>query len=147
MRRMASIPTRDTAPELALRAALARLHAGPVAANDPGLPGSPDAVLPAHRVALFAHGCFWHHHPGCACARVPATAYPWNAKFQRNRARDAANREALRRAGWRVAWVWECALTGPGALPRAELDAELGCFLAGKSWFREVAGAGRATVA
>src|SRR3546814_8195272 len=24
------------------------------------LPGSPDIVLPKHRIVIFVHGCFWH---------------------------------------------------------------------------------------
>jgi DNA mismatch endonuclease (patch repair protein) len=137
---MAHIPTRDTAPERALRAALERIGVGPIAANDPGLPGSPDVVLPAARVALFAHGCFWHHHAGCRCARVPATAYPWTEKFRRNRERDLANRDALLHKGWRVGWIWECALIGQHALPQTQLEAALQGFVAGATTFLDLAG-------
>jgi DNA mismatch endonuclease (patch repair protein) len=134
------VATQDTLPERTLRAALARLRAGPVVANDAGLPGSPDAALPHERVALFAHGCFWHHHAGCRHARIPPTAYPWAAKFARTRARDIESREALLRAGWRVGWVWECALTLQDAPPAHELDASLRDFLDGATPFAEIAG-------
>lgn len=140
MPRMAHIPTRNTAPERILRAALKRIGAGPIAANDSGLPGSPDVVLPAHRTVLFAHGCFWHHHAGCRCARIPATSYPWVQKFQCNRERDLANRDALLRQGWRVGWVWECATTGTGSLTLQDLGDVLRRFLEGEAAVVEVAG-------
>lgn len=34
----------------------------------------------------------------------------WEAKFARNRERDAEVTAALRETGWRVATVWECGL-------------------------------------
>jgi DNA mismatch endonuclease (patch repair protein) len=74
------------------------------------LPGRPDIVLPKHRTVVFVHGCFWHRH-GCALASEPATRRAfWREKFARNVARDKRTAAALRRAGWRVLTVWECAL-------------------------------------
>lgn len=35
----------------------------------------------------------------------------WKAKLARNAARDREVTRALRKAGWRVVRVWECALT------------------------------------
>jgi DNA mismatch endonuclease (patch repair protein) len=106
---MASIGPRDTEPELAVRRALHaaglrfRLHAV-------SLPGRPDIVLPRFRSVVFVHGCFWHRH-GCALASEPATRRAfWREKFARNVARDKRTAAALRRAGWRVLTVWECAL-------------------------------------
>lgn len=108
---MASIKGRDTAPELVLRRALHgagfrfRLHARE-------LPGRPDIVLPRWRVAVQVHGCFWHRHPGCKFATSPTTRPEfWSAKFAGNIERDARNHAALRALGWRMATVWECALS------------------------------------
>lgn len=108
---MAGIRGKDTTPELALRRALHgagfrfRLHARE-------LPGRPDLVLPRWRVAVQVHGCFWHRHPGCRYATDPATRPEfWSAKFAGNVARDARNHAALLASGWRVATVWECALS------------------------------------
>lgn len=110
-RMMAGIKGRDTAPELALRRALHaagfrfRLHARK-------LPGRPDLVLPRWRAAVQVHGCFWHRHPGCRFATIPATRPEfWSAKFAGNTERDARNHAALRALHWRVATVWECALS------------------------------------
>jgi DNA mismatch endonuclease (patch repair protein) len=40
----------------------------------------------------------------------------WLGKVARNRARDAASREALAAMGWRVATLWECELKDAEAL-------------------------------
>ena len=107
-RMMASIRAKDTRPELLVRRYLHatglrfRLH-------DRRLPGSPDLVLPGHRVAIFVNGCFWHRHQGCAYASVPATRPEfWAAKFSGNVARDQRKTAALVGSGWRVITVWEC---------------------------------------
>lgn len=110
-RMMSSIRGRDTRPELALRRALHRrglrfrVHAKE-------LPGRPDLVLPRWRVVVLVHGCFWHRHQGCRYATTPATRPEfWQDKFRRNMERDARNEEQLAAAGWRIARVWECALS------------------------------------
>lgn len=107
---MARIRGRDTRPELTVRRFLFgcgfryRLHVR-------GLPGRPDIVLPRHRAVVLVHGCFWHSHR-CKLGRVtPKTnADFWAAKRHRTRDRDAENRAALRRLGWRVYVAWECAI-------------------------------------
>jgi len=71
------------------------------------LPGRPDIVYPAQKVAVFVHGCWWH--------RCPRENYPlpkthtafWKRKFQRNAERDRLNREELESIGWRVIEIWE----------------------------------------
>jgi DNA mismatch endonuclease (patch repair protein) len=75
------------------------------------LPGQPDFILRASNLALFVHGCFWHAHKGCENAALPTSnvAY-WVQKIDRNRRRDRRVREALRKAGWRTAVIWECRL-------------------------------------
>ena len=73
------------------------------------LPGKPDIVFPGKRKAVFVHGCFWHRHPGCSYAQQPASNVGyWQAKFDRNVARDIENVSALREKGWDVLIVWEC---------------------------------------
>jgi DNA mismatch endonuclease (patch repair protein) len=107
---MAGIKSKNTAPEMSVRKYLHaqgfryRLHAR-------GLPGSPDLVLPKHRVAIFVHGCFWHRHTACRYATTPSSNVErWTIKFQANVERDVRNEAALRTAGWRVIVVWECEL-------------------------------------
>lgn len=75
------------------------------------LAGSPDLVLPRYNAVIFAHGCFWHRHPGCRFASTPSTRPDfWKKKFDANVSRDNAVRSKLLEDGWRVAVVWECAL-------------------------------------
>lgn len=107
---MSRIRGKNTAPEVLVRKLLwrsglrFRLHGT-------SLPGRPDIVLRKWRVAVFVHGCFWHHHDNCPLFRLPATRTDfWEAKLARNRARDIDATRLLRLAGWRVAVVWECAL-------------------------------------
>lgn len=105
---MSGIRGKDTQPEIRVRKALHsagyrfRLHRG-------DLPGRPDIVLPARRIAVFVHGCFWHGHEGCRLAKIPATRSGfWQEKFDANRKRDSAAQVALVSLGWRVLVVWEC---------------------------------------
>ena len=84
-----------------------------------GLPGRPDIVLARHGVVIFIHGCFWHRH-GCTLSSEPATRRRfWQAKFDANVARDVRNARALRKLGWRVLTVWECALRTHAGRERA----------------------------
>lgn len=115
---MRAVKDRDTKPELLVRSALHRagfryrLHRK-------DLPGTPDLVFPARQKLIFIHGCFWHGHDCKRGARVPKnnTAY-WRAKIGRNRERDGRNQATLKAAGWKVANVWECELTGTQWLKR-----------------------------
>lgn len=123
---MARIRSKDTRPELIVRKAVwaagyrYRLH-------QKGLPGRPDLVFPALRAVVFVHGCYWHGH-SCQKGRVPGqNSLFWREKFEANKARDKRNRAALRRAGWRVATVWECSLAAKGR--RQESVAKLLDFL------------------
>jgi DNA mismatch endonuclease, patch repair protein len=105
-----------TTPERTLRRLLTRLGAR-YRLNRKDLAGSPDLVLPGRRLAIFAHGCFWHGHDCPRGARVPKTNRDyWLGKVARNRARDAAVDAALVEAGWRVEVVWECEMKDEAAL-------------------------------
>lgn len=73
------------------------------------LPGTPDIVLPKHRLAIFVHGCFWHGHADCKHSVLPKTNTEfWKNKFERNKARDERVRLELIQIGWRVLTIWEC---------------------------------------
>lgn len=105
---MRAVRSRDTGPEMKVRRAAHamglryRLHRK-------DLPGSPDLVFPARKLALFVHGCFWHGHSCPRGAREPATNVSyWRAKIGRNVSRDRAVMKALKAMGWRGRIVWEC---------------------------------------
>lgn len=113
---MASIPSKDTKPELRVRQALwqegirYRLHAQ-------DLPGRPDVVVRKQKIAVFVHGCLWHLHQGCKLARVPKSKPEyWPAKLERNKARDQRHADELRKLGWSVQVIWECETANPEQL-------------------------------
>ena len=69
----------------------------------------PDFVFLKSRTAIFVDGCFWHGCPRHA-TRPKNNAAFWRRKLADNRGRDRRVNRALRRAGWRVVRIWECAL-------------------------------------
>ena len=71
------------------------------------LPGSPDFVFPRRRVVVFLHGCFWHRCPTCHFDLPKRHRKFWATKFERNKLRDRAAKQELKRGGWRVVEVWE----------------------------------------
>jgi len=113
---MRRVKGKDTSPEMAVRRALTRLGAR-YRLHRKDLPGSPDVVLGPRRLALFVHGCFWHGHDCARGARAPKQNRDyWIAKIARNRARDAAARQALEGSGWGTETLWECELKDAQAL-------------------------------
>lgn len=104
---MARIRSRDTKPEMIVRRYLYS-RGYRYRKNVKGLPGTPDIVLHKYRVAIFIHGCFWHGHED---GHLPKSNCDfWSRKIERNKLRDARNKEALKRLGWSVMTVWECQL-------------------------------------
>ncbi|MGD0561508.1 MAG: very short patch repair endonuclease [Roseiarcus sp.] len=121
---MRAVKSRDTGPELAVRAILRSLAPG-YRLHRADLPGKPDIVYASRRLAIFVHGCFWHGHDCPRGARMPKNnADYWREKIARNRARDARSVAALEAMGWRALVIFECALKDPAAL-RARLGAAL----------------------
>lgn len=109
-RMMSGIRGKNTAPELLVRKYLHgrglrfRLHAK-------NLPGKPDLVFPKYKAVVFVHGCFWHQHPRCKLATMPASNVEfWKQKLGANRERDQRNKRMLKALGWSVLTVWECQL-------------------------------------
>ncbi len=107
-RMMSAISGKNTLPERQVRSVLHRqglrfrLHVAT-------LPGRPDVVLSKWRTVVVINGCFWHQHPGCRFATLPAQNRAfWRSKFRSNVERDRRTVAALRALGWRVLVVWEC---------------------------------------
>lgn len=105
----ASNRRQDTTPEILLRAAL-RASGVRFRSHVKTLPGCPDLILVQHRVAVFCDGDFWHgRHWAKRKSKLLAgwNAEYWVAKIERNRQRDRAVTQAIRRLGWKVVRVWE----------------------------------------
>lgn len=114
--RMSRVPSRDTTPELAVRA-LVRQCGAAYRLNNPDLPGSPDLANRSKRWAIFVHGCFWHSHEGCRRATIPDRNREfWTKKLVRNRERDRQALQELAARGYSVLVVWECQLTNPASV-------------------------------
>jgi DNA mismatch endonuclease (patch repair protein) len=107
-RMMARIGQRNTLPELTVRRSLHRFgYRFRLHCED--LPGTPDIVLPRHKVVVLVHGCFWHRHAGCRFAYMPKSRVEfWSRKFEGNIARDKTVEQQLQKMGWAVLTVWEC---------------------------------------
>jgi len=140
---MQAIRGKDTRPELTIRSGLHalgyrfRLHRR-------SLPGTPDLVFPGRRTVIFVHGCFWHRHH-CHLFKWPGTRREfWRKKIMTNARNDAGHLEALRRDGWRVLVIWECALKGKTRLPDGEPALRAARWLEGNRRFLEIQGIDRA---
>ncbi len=101
---MSRIRGRDTKPERAFRSALWRL--GLRYRIHHALPGRPDVVFPAQRIAVFVDGCFWH---GCPehCAEPRTNESFWRQKLELNAKRDRTVNTLLQAKGWSVLRFWE----------------------------------------
>lgn len=69
-----------------------------------------DFVFRRERVCVFVDGCFWHACPRHGTQPSGNRAF-WKSKLARNVERDREVSRALRKAGWKVLRVWECALS------------------------------------
>jgi len=107
-RSMASNRSTGTGPELVLAEVLRQSGLPAFEMNVRGLPGTPDFVWRAERVAVFLNGCYWHRCEECA---LPPPGGPnaerWRLKFESNVRRHAAAVAALEADGWLVYTVWE----------------------------------------
>jgi DNA mismatch endonuclease (patch repair protein) len=99
---------KDTKPERTLRSALRAVGHPGYRLNWKQAPGRPDISYPGRRVAIFVHGCYWHHCPRCHPNLPKSNPEFWARKFELNHERDARKRRQLEEARWRVFEFWEC---------------------------------------
>jgi DNA mismatch endonuclease (patch repair protein) len=99
------MPRSSTGPEVALRRAL---HARGLrfTLHPRDLPGTPDIVLTAARIAIFVDGCFWH---GCTDhGTLPKNNHAWwQSKLAANAERDRRKDAELIALGWTPLHFWE----------------------------------------
>ncbi|MBX3648301.1 MAG: DNA mismatch endonuclease Vsr [Rhodocyclaceae bacterium] len=115
---MARIRSKNTTPEKTVRHLLFSIgYRYRIHRKD--LPGNPDIVFFSRHKAIFINGCFWHQHPECNRATIPATNRDyWISKLERNRTRDKKAIRALQLLGWSVLTLWECELSNVKQLRR-----------------------------
>jgi len=106
---MASISSKETKPEIAIRKYLFR-QGFRFRKNVKKLPGSPDIVLPKYKTAIFVNGCFWHGH-NCKQGKASASNKEfWAKKIMSNIERDERVERLLREQDWKVVILWTCQL-------------------------------------
>jgi DNA (cytosine-5)-methyltransferase 1 len=103
---MRAVPSKNTTAEIRLRKALSAAGIRGYRTHSSKVPGNPDVVFGAEKVAVFVDGCFWH---GCPrCYREPASNKTyWQMKVDRNRDRDKKVTSQCRQLGWKVIRFWE----------------------------------------
>lgn len=113
---MSHVHSENTSLELAVRS-LAKQIGYKFTAHRHDLPGSPDIVFERKKIAVFAHGCWWHGHHCRRGVRKPKTnvAY-WATKISKNRTRDKRVRRQLAKLGWKSVVIWECHVGKPTTL-------------------------------
>ncbi len=104
---MQAVKSKGTTLERKLFATLAGMHLKGWRKNAEDIPGKPDVVFDAKRIAIFVDGCFWHGCPHCK-RKLPQANYEyWERKIRRNiELADKRERE-LRDIGWIVIRIWE----------------------------------------
>lgn len=125
---MAGIKSKNTKPEKLIRTGLFGLgYRYRIHVKD--LPAKPDLVLRKYSAVILVNGCFWHGHD-CSLFRLPKSNIEfWESKISKNKENDNLNLLSLRKAGWRVAVVWECALKGKSKLNYREVISLLDTWL------------------
>ncbi|MCG5450780.1 very short patch repair endonuclease [Micromonospora sp. NIE111] len=102
---MAAIRSKNTKPELALRASLRLAGATGYRLHTKLLPGKPDLAFTRWKVAIFVDGAFWHGHEEHFRAET-ASEY-WRSKVANTQRRDRMATTALVSAGWMVFRFWD----------------------------------------
>jgi len=108
---MSRIKGSKTSPEKAVASMLRKLKVK-FRINVKSLPGQPDFVVYPAKTVIFVHGCFWHNHTNCKRAKLPTTNKAfWKRKILGNKQRDTRILRLLRKEGWHVITIWQCALS------------------------------------
>ena len=112
-RNMSAIRSRGNRTETALRKLIHRMGYR-YRKYAKHLPGKPDFVFPAEKVAVFVDGDYWHgrllREKGVEAVRErmkTSNKTYWIDKFRRNTRRDTQVTNALEREGWAVVRLWE----------------------------------------
>jgi len=116
-RMMANIKGKNTKPEMTIRSLLHRQDFR-FRIHDKSLPRTPDLVFRKYKAVIFVHGCYWHRHESCKLTSTPKQNKKfWANKFNTTVVRDGVVYFNLKKLGWRVAIIWECAIRDKDHLP------------------------------
>lgn len=108
-RARASSRKKDTRCEMLLRRAMWRLGLM-YRLHSQGLPGKPDIIFSANKIAVFVDGDFWHGRNLRTRIRKLSRGHNatyWIKKIRANVDRDRRNTSLLKKIGWHVIRVWE----------------------------------------
>jgi DNA mismatch endonuclease (patch repair protein) len=74
--------------------------------NDRRYEGNPDILIEELEIAIFVDSCFWHGCPDHYRKPSSNVEY-WQAKFDRNTARDKKVNAIYEECGWTIIRIWE----------------------------------------
>lgn len=102
---MGCIRNKDSGIEIAIRKLLYEMGYR-YRKNYKKLPGKPDMVITASKLAIFVDACFWH---GCPKhGKLPTSNRKfWREKIGNNKKRDRAINILLKKMGYKVLRIWE----------------------------------------
>ena len=104
---MSANKAKNTKPELMLREALIEIGLVDFVTHVKNIPGRPDIAYPEIKLAIFVHGCYWHHCPKCNPNLPKSNTEFWKNKFEKNKERDKKKQRELEKEGWDVLVFWE----------------------------------------
>ena len=102
---MQNIRSAGTLPETLIMRALRRKKIY-FAKNVKSIIGKPDIVFRRKKTVVFIDSDFWHVHPKRFIMPQSNKRY-WKEKIRRNKERDGAVNEKLKKEGWKVVRIWE----------------------------------------
>ena len=101
---MSRIRGKDTRLEIRVRSALHR-RGFRFRKHIRELPGNPDVVFTAAKIAVFIDGDFWHGYEFQLWEHKVSDF--WKKKISENRNRDVKNSRLLQEMGWKVIRLWQ----------------------------------------
>ena len=72
----------------------------------PKMLGNPDFACIKKKIVIFIDGDFWHGYNWKKLGKIPPKRY-WQAKIEKNIARDKKYTKQLKKEGWKVLRFWE----------------------------------------
>lgn len=104
---MSRVSNKDTALEKIIESEFIKQGLFTYERNPKDIPGKPDFVFPARRIAVFCDGDFWHGYNWDESQNdIKSNRQFWIRKIEKNIERDAQVNTKLREQGWTVFRFW-----------------------------------------